>query len=454
MKKQVLTLALSLAMLAATATGCASSSPSTGSTASSGSSGSESASTGDAVNIRILTRYSNPDNVREKYFMDMVEKFNAEHDNIHLEDISISDENSRDAKFKTSVASGDPIEVFNFLGYASNLEYVQNSVVADLSAEMEQDADWLSSYNKALFGPVTYDDYGVPGIYGVPTTPYGVCTFYNQAIFDKLDMELPLTWEAIEAATPILVENGYVPMAFGAKDSYRGGHFLTALSMKYYGSDLKDELVSLETAWNDEKTVTLIDFMQRLYKNGVFGSNNLAYTADGELSKLESGEAAICFSGSWNIATINGFTNAADIVCAGFPSFADKPEYAGMWMGGPDDFLSISSKPGDADYDATLTVLKYFTSYEYWEGLYQLQSGAGTYPVASFTKEIEADKLSNEFNSYYQKAENMIGEIEQYDTMPSLMDIVRTELQTIFSGNDAQDIADRIQNEVDSYKAG
>lgn len=96
-------------------------------------------------------------------------------------------------------------------------------------------------------------------------------------------------------------------------------------------------------------------------------------------------------------------------------------------------------------------MLKYFTSQEYWQGLYELQAGAGTYPV-NFTTIIEADALSNGFNEYYGKATDMIGEIEQYDTMPALMDLVRTELQTIFSGATAQQIGDNIQGQVDAFK--
>lgn len=414
--------------------------------------GAGSSESGDKTTVRILTRYSNPDNVREKYFMDMVEKFRTENPDIDLQDISVSDENSRDTKFKTSVASGDPIEVFNFLGYAANIDYVENGVVTDLSAAMEEDTEWTRNYVQSLFGPVNYSDAGIEGIYGVPTTPYGVCVFYNKEIFDELNMELPETWEAIEEAAPALKAAGYIPMAFGAKDNYRGGHFLTALSMKKYGQDLKDKLISGDEKWNDERTVELIGYMQKLYEDGVFGENNLAYTADGELAKLESKEAAIIFSGSWNIGTISQFSNAESIVCKGFPYFESVPENKDMWMGGPDDFMAMSSKPGDADYEATLRVLKFFTSQEYWQGLYEAQQGAGTFPV-TFDNVIEADALTTQFNEYYGKATNMIGEIEQYDSMAALMDIVRTELQTIFSGDDAQSIADIIQDEVDSYRA-
>jgi ABC-type glycerol-3-phosphate transport system substrate-binding protein len=408
------------------------------------------ASSGKTV-VRILTRYSNPDNVREKYFIDMVSKFNQENPDIDLQDLSVSDENSRDTKFKTSVSSGNPIEVFNFLGYAANLDYVKNGVITDLAGEIAADPDWTKRYNQALFAPVKYGAYGIEGVYGMPTTPYGVCMYYNKAVFDKLGLEIPETWEDIEKAAPALIENGIVPVAFGAKDSYRGGHFLTALSMKVYGSALKDALISGEEKWNGEKTVGLIGMIQKWYEAGVFGDNNLAYNADGELAKLQSGEAAMAFSGSWTISTVNTFPNAADIVCKGFPYIAAHPENKDNWMGGPDDFMSISSKPGDPDYDATIRVLKYFTSQAYWQGLYEAQKGAGTYPV-SFEKAIEADKLTTEFNSYYSVAPDMIGEIEQFDTMTSLMDIVRTELQTLFAGDAAQDIADRIQGEVDAYK--
>lgn len=402
--------------------------------------------------VRILTRYSNPDNVREKYFMDRVDKFNSENPDIELQDMSVSDESSRDTKFKTAVSAGDPIEVFNFLGYAANVDYVKNGVLTDLAPLMEEDKEWTAKYIQSLFSPVDYSSAGVEGIYGIPTTPYGVCVFYNKAIFDKLGIAIPETWEDIEAAAPKLIENGVIPMAFGAKDNYRGGHFLTALSMKVYGQELKDQLVSDGEKWNGEKTVGLIGKIQNWYETGIFGDNNLAYNADGELAKLESGECAMAFSGSWNIATVNEFKNAADIVCKGFPYFASIPENKDMWMGGPDDFMSISSKPGDADYEATVKVLKYFTSQEYWQGLYELQKGAGTYPV-TFDTAIEADTLTNQFNEYYGAATNMIGEIEQFDSMAALMDIVRTELQTIFAGDKAQSIGDRIQNEVDSYRS-
>ena len=44
--------------------------------------------------------------------MDMVAKFQEENPDILLEDVSISDEESHDTLFKTSVAAGDPIEGF------------------------------------------------------------------------------------------------------------------------------------------------------------------------------------------------------------------------------------------------------------------------------------------------------------------------------------------------------
>jgi len=404
------------------------------------------------VKVRILTRFSNPDNVREKYFMDMVAKFQEENPDIILEDVSISDEESRDTLFKTAVAAGDPIEVFNFLGYAANLDYVKNGVVTDISQLIEEDPTWTQDYIKALFAPVDYSDFDIEGVYGLPTTPYGVCCFYNKSIFDSLNMDLPETWEEIETAAPILIENGYIPMTFGAKDNYRAGHFLTALSMKYYGSQLKNDLISGEKAWNDPETVVLIEMIEKWYHDGLFGSNNLAYDANGELAKLENGEAAIIFSGSWNVGTINTFKNASDIVCKGFPYFSDKPECKDEWMGGPDDFMAMSAKPGDENYEASVRVLKFFTSQKYWQGLYEVQNGGGTYPV-TFSEAIEVDPITTQFNEYYGGATNMIGEIEQFSSMASLMDIVRTEVTSIFAGDEAQDIGNRIQAEVDAYHA-
>ena len=458
MKRKITGMLIASALACSLLAGCQKTAPSgdtgtqAGGTTAAGTAAQTSGTDKDAVKVRILTRFSNPDSVREKYFMDMVAKFQEENPDILLEDVSISDEESHDTLFKTSVAAGDPIEVFNFLGYAANLDYVKNGVLADLSGLMDEDPAWTEDYIDALFAPVDYSDYGVEGIYGIPDAPYGVCCFYNKAVFDKLNMELPETWEEIEKAAPILIDNGYIPMTFGAKDNYRAGHFLTALSMKYYGDQLKTDLINGDTAWNSPETVALIDMMQKWYDEGIFGSNNLAYDANGELAKLESGEAAIIFSGSWNIATVNEFENASDIVCKGFPYFESKPEFKDEWMGGPDDFMSMTAKPGDDNYEASVRVLKFFTSQEYWQGLYEVQQGGGTFPV-KFDETIEADPLTTEFNEYYSRATNMIGEIEQFSPMTSLLDTVRTEVTTIFAGDSASDIADRIQAEVEAYDA-
>lgn len=121
-------------------------------------------------------------------------------------------------------------------------------------------------------------------------------------------------------------------------------------------------------------------------------------------------------------------------------------------MGGPDDFMSMTAKPGDDNYEASVRVLKFFTSQEYWQGLYEVQQGGGTFPV-KFDETIEADPLTTEFNEYYSRATNMIGEIEQFSPMTSLLDTVRTEVTTIFAGDSASDIADRIQAEVEAYDA-
>ena len=404
------------------------------------------------IRVRILTRYSNPENVREKYFIDRVAQFRAENPDIDLQDLSISDENARDVKFKTAISAGDPIEVFNFLGYAANLDYVANGVVTDISSVLAADPEWTAKYNNSLFGPAKYDSFGIEGVYGLPTTPYGVCVFYNKAIFEKIGYDLPKSWEEIIAVAPVLIENGYLPMAFGDKDNYRAGHFYTALSMKKYGSSFKDQLISGELKWNGSEAVDLIQFIIDLYDKGIFGENNLVYGADGELAKLESGEAAIIFSGSWNIGTISQFDNADDIVCDGFPYLENYPQHKDKWMGGPDDFMSISSKPGDLDYEATVRVLKFFSSQDYWRGLYEAQGGAGTFPV-TFDNIIEADHLTTQFTKAYTASTDRIGEIEQYDKMASLMDIVRTEFQTIFSGDKAQNIGDRIQTQVDSWRS-
>ena len=405
------------------------------------------------VTIRILTRSSNPDNPTDKVFIEALKQFQTDNPDITLQDLSVSDEGAHDTKFKTSIAAGTPIEVFDFLGYPANLDYVKNGVVTDITKVLEDDKAWSGPYNKqSMFDPVKYDNFGIKGIYGVPVTPYGVGMYYNKKIFDDLGLSVPVTWEEVIAAAPKLIEKGITPVPIGEKDTYRAGHFLTALAMKKYGPQLKDDLISGKEKWNGDSMLGLIQYIQDLYDKGIFGKDNLSYNGDGESSMLEKGKAAMMFQGTWTISTINAFSNVADITVKGFPYLKDYPQYKDMWMGGPSGFLSMSVKPGDEKFDAAVKVLKYFTSVDYFVKIRDASKGGGVYALA-MPPSSQSDRITTEFNTAFNASTNMIGEIEQYSMMAPLMDTVRNEVQTIFSGDNAKAIADRIQKQVDTYNA-
>jgi raffinose/stachyose/melibiose transport system substrate-binding protein len=440
MKKRALTMILTLITVASTLlSGCGAkdnSAPSDGST------GSESKS-GDKVSIRILTRIAGTD-PKSLAFQSLIKKFMEENPNITVVDESLNDEAAFNNKLKTSVATGNVPEIWMNYGGVAFKDYAKN-IAMDLQPVIDEDKTWSDAF-LPLFGTWQFTDF--PGTYGVPNEFYSVAIYYNKDLFQQINAAPPTTIEEFEAVAEKFKGIGVVPMAMADKDNFRGGHLLTNLSLKKYGFQKTEDLMSGTAKWNDPDMVSLLELMKSWQDKGIFGKN--MNTTDGNqiTSMFLSGKSAMMFEGVWAISSLASSPLADKIGVIPFPGFSDKPDFKDNWFGGAGGY-SVSKAVEGAKKDATIKLLKYLTSVDASK-LFLKETKGGVYPVKMDIDPASLDPVTAEYIKAQSTAKDFKGEIEEYSPIMQLQDKVRNEIQGMFAGNDAQKTADTIQKFVES----
>jgi raffinose/stachyose/melibiose transport system substrate-binding protein len=135
-----------------------------------------------------------------------------------------------------------------------------------------------------------------------------VAVFYNKTIFSELGIEVPTTWEDLEAQLQTIKDAGYVPITFGNLEGWPGIHTYGALAHVY--SDLADinamiyreEGGTFVTEGNLNGAETFVNWIDNGFLSpGFAGLDN----DTGALGEFTSGASAMWLAGSWNSGSIS-----------------------------------------------------------------------------------------------------------------------------------------------------
>lgn len=408
------------------------------------------------VTITICTRMSH-DNPMGQAFYAMVDQFTKANPNVTIDDQSVvgNDDGPWLSKLQTAAATGEMFDVVENYGGALIKGYVDNGLFVDLQPYLNKDSAWKDSFLPVLDA---WQFSSTKGQYGLPNGYFAVGWYYNKDIFAKYSLTPPATIEDFLKDAAVLQQNGIVPLALSAKTNWRFSHLLTSLSMKTYGFDETKGLADRTAKYTDDNFVSLLSTIKDWQGKGIFGDNIMSFDYDAECAMFYSGKSAIHEDGSWFISTL--IKGAPDLVknqsigFIPFPYYADKPQYKGSMMGGPDGGLSVGNSKDPAKVAAAVSLVKYLTTASVKQGVFESFNGAQLPPFKGLT--IDATKVDYLTALYIsvlgQSATDMRTEINTYDSLPSLQDVTRNALQGMMSGNSAADTAKAIQDEIDKNK--
>ncbi len=102
-------------------------------------------------------------------------------------------------------------------------------------------------------------------IYGVPFGIQVLGAYYNKGVFDELGLSEPTTWDEFIAALETLKENGYIPIAAPAKDTWMLPIIHDAVGApRYGGPEFEKKILAGETDFTDPNYVASIQLVKDL----------------------------------------------------------------------------------------------------------------------------------------------------------------------------------------------
>ena len=356
MKKKVLSVLLSVAMMSTLLVGCGGgdSADSTNAPADDGGSSDSSndtAAASDGVE-EITWMFWDDLNATEDLislgYKDVVDRFNKDYEGkYHVTPITTNLEEYY-TKLNALVASNETPDCF-IVSPGPNLDvYVEPGVAADLTDDLKADG-WLDTFNggEGAFSQQTYDG----KIYAVPLNIAAACVFYNTEMFEKAGIStMPTDWDSFIDACDKLQAAGYTPLSISAGTAWCLS-MLAGYLCDAEGVDL-DAIDAGTAHWTDANVVAAANKMLELSK--YFQPTAAGDTNDVATANFYNEEAAMLIQGSWAIAQINGSN----------PDFEDKcgvfafPGTNGRVIAKSD---SLAMSANTEHKEAVLAFMKYFT---------------------------------------------------------------------------------------------
>lgn len=249
-------------------------------------------------------------------FEQLMEDFNASHDDIYLNITSPADAVTI---MKTRFVREDYPDVIGIGGDADYASFVDSAILADVTDY--EGMDKVQDAYKDILKSVTY----VPmdGIYGVPYVANAAGMLYNKDMFEEHGWTIPETWdEMIDLFEQIKAEGEVLPIYLGYLDTWTILSPWNSITINMVPSDLARQVNAGTAKFADfyrepaERMLQLLDYAEE----GPF-----AYSYNDACTAFARGQAAMYPCGSFAVPQILSVNPDMNIGMFAMPS-ADDPD--------------------------------------------------------------------------------------------------------------------------------
>lgn len=336
MKKRLLAVVLSVAMLASMLVGC----------------GGSAETSADGGVQEITWMFWDDLNATEDLisigYKETVERFNKDYEGKYHVTVVTTNLEEYYPKLNALVAAGETPDCF-IVSPGPNLDvYVEPGIAADLTSYVKADG-WIDTFNggEGAFSQQTYDG----KIYAVPLNIAAACVFYNTEMFAAAGIsEMPTDWDGFLAACQTLQDAGYTPLTISA-----GTAWCLSMLAGYLCDSEGVDTAALDAGtahWTDANVVNAANKLVEVSK--YFQATAAGDTNDVATANFYNEEAAMLIQGSWAIAQINGANPEFEDKCGVFAF----PGTDGRVIA-KSDSLAMSAKTEHPE--AVIAFMKYFT---------------------------------------------------------------------------------------------
>ena len=281
-------------------------------------------------------------------YKDTVERFNKDYEGKYHVNVVTTNLEEYYAKLNALVAAGETPDCF-IVSPGPNLDvYVEPGVAADLTSYVKADG-WIDSFNggEGAFSQQTYDG----KIYAVPLNIAAACVFYNTEMFETAGITtMPTDWQGMLDACEKLQGAGYTPLTISA-----GTAWCLSMLAGYLCDSEGVDLAAIDSgsaSWLDPEVVSATHKLVEISK--YFQPTAAGDTNDVATANFYNEEAAMLTQCSWAIAQINGSNPDFESKCGVFAF----PGTDGRVIAKSD---SLAMSATTTHPDAVIAFMKYFT---------------------------------------------------------------------------------------------
>lgn len=265
--------------------------------------------------------------------------FDAERSDTELQ-IETIEQNNILQQISLLAASNDLPELFK---YESNQlgDLIDNGSVLNIE-EAFTDLGMYEDLNPAAVDLLEQLSDG-RGLYALPVELNIEGFWYNKQIFEENGLEVPETWEELQNVSQTLLDNGVQPFSVAGKERWPITRLINGYIIRYYGTEAMADVSNGDLSITDEGFVEAATLIQEMGQKGYFGQGVNTIDSDTALDTFLNGQAAMYYSGSWDVANFNneernqvGIDNIGlfntPLVEGGEGTLADWPMNAGLTL--------------------------------------------------------------------------------------------------------------------------
>ncbi|MBP3703278.1 MAG: extracellular solute-binding protein [Lachnospiraceae bacterium] len=356
MKKRIGALLLMLVLVMTTLAGC-------------GGKDSESSKDGNKdggkedVTLTMWTIATESDSFHKPY-LSAIKDFEAAHPGVKIKMETFENEAYK-TKIKAAVAANELPDIFFTWAGGFSEAFVDSGKVLCLdeyydkySADIPKTALVNDTYDGKLYGSVT-------------CTPVSVM-WYNKAMFEKQNLEVPKTWDEFKTVCKKFVDAGITPIGTTVKDTWVLAMLHDGLTLKSAGPEkLSKALLKQGQSYNDADFLKSATCLKELVDMKAFAEGATGVSNDEASAEFYAEKVPMYFTGSWMGGSIITDAKKPDnFSVAPIPVVNDSNAKITDFMGGGSDTLMVSAATENKDMAAAAAfeITKGVSKYAYLSG--------------------------------------------------------------------------------------
>lgn len=393
----------------------------------------------EGVTLEVLN-YGDMGTPEGQSWLELVDQFEADYPDIRVDHDSLYDEVYH-SRATAQLAAGDVPDLMYVWPTPRSSYAYDAEVLVDLRDYLD-----LSAYSDAAMAPQGPDGeiYTIPISIGMNSVMYA-----NTQLLDELGMSVPETYDELTAMVEPLRDEGLIPITMGNADTWvMNSTLFGTLVGRFGGPGWFQAAVDGEVSFTDDEFVTALEWLERIYDDGVLPEDSIQTDYGTALSQFNNERAPFLIDGHWRAEGWAEAPFAEDVEWMVFPAL-DGESYSGSTAGGgaPGYTITTAATENDERLEAAITMLEYITQEP--GASIRVETQPGFIPSYEGVSLDDVDFVTQQKSVFYDSVSQVLDTPDAF-LPPDTNDVLNNGMQELALGVvTPQELAERVQEQFE-----